>query len=339
MQEQSPEQRKFELTGMSDQVQETQEHLKGLQDFFKKQFFSDPTRVGNLLFQNKMRKTVGSDGKIEEVPWTIDGVFEEIEKVRKEESTGIRKDLAVDTIIAIKSQERFFSATEHPLKKDSINNSAFILALLERVLSSKDEIGERYPIGEPTEEYWTAELLEVVRRIVLKPTTFLLEGYGKSGIHSVPGYKDEEFWEEREKLITDDMRNRRDTGKYHELEKERQKRAIENRGEDEWEKILGKESEYLKGYLGELIDRSLQSTIRTEHFAQRFIYNGKRVAGDEQLTEYQEKIKRAKARQVEYAKLKNFQKVLPWIKKNFGEDADFQTLLQFLNPIELTPQK
>lgn len=351
MQEQRPEHRKIELTEIPNQIQRIQEQVKELQDVIKEGFpfesFFDPTVIGNLFFGSETRKTIGSDEKEEEVPWTMDGILEEMQKDRREGLVGTRKELAIDTIIAIKSQERFFSATEHPLKNDSANNSAFLLALLERVLSSSDEeVGEHYPVDEPTEEYWTAELLEVIRRTVLKPTTFLLEGYGRSGIHSVPGYEDEEFWGEREKLITDEMKNVLESedgedgmDKYHRLEKEREKRALESRSEDEWEKILAKESEYLKGYLRKCIARSLQRAIEIENFAQRLTYNGKRVASEETLAKYQEEVKRAKTLKEEYVKLENFQEVLPWIKKNFGENADFQTILQFLNPIESTPKK
>lgn len=192
MKEQGPG--SIELSGLLNQIKSVQGKAQEVRNKLLEHFVFDPSTIGNLIFRTKKRKNVGSDGTIEEVPWTMDGLLEEMEKSRQEGLIETKQYLAMDTLFAIQSQERFFSNREHPLKNDSDNNSAFLLDLLERVLSSKDEIGERYPIGIPTEEYWTAELLEVIRRTVLKPTTLLLEGYGRSGIHSVPGYEDEEFW-------------------------------------------------------------------------------------------------------------------------------------------------
>lgn len=331
MQERSPEQGNIEITDLNKQTQERQTDIKQLQEAIQEKFPIDPAVIGNLMFGSKAKR-LGSDGNTEETPWTMDGLLEEMEKNRKEELIGIKHNLAVDTIAAIQSQEKFFSATEHPLGKDSANNSAFVLTLLERVLSSDEKIGESFPIDEPKEEYWTAELLEVIRRTVLKPTTLIIEGIGEWGIRSVPGYAEEDFWEQRKKLITDEMRNERDTDKYHKLEKERQKRALESRGEDEWKEVLEEESMFLRDYLGEVIRRTLKKNIEIANFAQVLTFQGKRVASDEVLTEYSEKITRVTTLQTEYAKI---QEVLPWIKKNFGEDADFQTFLQFLNPIKL----
>lgn len=296
MQEQRPEQR-IELTDILRSTQKTQDELKGLRGEVEQRLSLRPAEIGKVFLGTESRKVVGQDGTIEELPWTLDSVLEEMSKSRQEELQGTKQLLAIDTIAALSAQEKFFSAKEHPLKNASTNNSAFILTILERVLASRDnQVGEIFPIYDTlTEEYWGAELLEVIRRTVLKPTTIIIEGYGQSGIYSVPGYYEEIFWEEREDLVTDDMENERDLNKYRQLEQERQKRGLETRSEDGWKEVLEKECFYLQGYLRKTIGRSLGKVVGTHDIARRITRNGVRVTNDEKLTRLQEKINRLEA--------------------------------------------
>ncbi len=311
------------VVSLSDKILTTlKEHSMGMETF-----------VGGLLFGTPTKKQTFPDGKVTETPWTMGDIMQRWTEMGEEAEKDVRELLTEDIFKAVvKAQLAFFHEREHPMEERAMGVAEISMLLLQKVLSSDEEISNTYPAFEPEEVYWSAELLEVIRRTILKPSQCLLEGYGRSGINSVPGYDDQGWWEERVKLITPEMTKAKDKSEYDRLEQERQQKAINERLEKDWEQLLPEEENYILGYLKESVERLAESKSQVVSFAQRATYQGKRLATDEALRELQTDADRITEIKKNFDKIKNFEDVLPWIKETFGKEATFQTFIDFLIP-------
>lgn len=289
--------------------------------------------VGGLLFGSPTKKQTSPDGQVTEAPWTMGDILNKWIELGDEREKEVRELLAEDIFKAVRTQASFFYEKEHPMKERATDMAEISLLLLQKVLFSDEKISDHpYPSFEPKEAYWSAELLEVMRRTILKPSQYLLKGKGRSGINSVPGYDDQSFWEGREKLITEEMKKTPGGAEYNRLEQERQQKSISERSEHDWEQLLPEEEEYVLEYLKESVKRLSQTESEVASFAQHATYEGKRLANDDVIKELQATASKVSEIKDGLSKITNFTDVLPWIKKTFGEKATFQTLIDFLIP-------
>ena len=316
---------------LAEQTQRIREMASDILGRVQKDFSAD--LVGGLLFGSPAKIETAPDGKQYQRPWTMGDIMQRMDEMRDEEEKDVRESMTVDIMMAMKIQTDFFDANEHPLKSKSLDIAEFTITLLKNVLDSDENIADPYSVT-VGEAYSQAELLEAVRRTVLKPTQILLEGRGRSGIHSVSGYRDHEFWEERRNLITEEMSETDDLEEYNRLERERIKKGLENRAEEEWSYLIGQEEHFLLNYLRQSLRRKTMQLQEEISFAEVFTRGGERVFPDAYIELERRKLNALQEVSKEFGDIGSFTDVRPWIKSRLGEDATFQTFLDFLNPKE-----
>lgn len=329
-----PTRRTIEVSDYLKKVEDTRKQIEEVQELVHDKFGAGAAPFIGMMMGSEKKVVNKPDGSQEESDWTFGDLMSEWDKESEIDEREVRRELAEEVVLAMKHQHDFFIRREEPgeyHQSEEVIECTF--ALLEWVMKSKDNITERYPTpGMVTETRAAAEMLEVMRRIVLRPAYYIMEGIAKSDIHPVPSYFDD-FWDsynERRAEIEAQMKDPKDTDEYQEV---KARVAHENPKKytwEEWKEILQAEMVYLQEYLeGCAFAAARQLNHRVEFFSS-LTNNGQPVlpieAGDRFTAMAQDMFTVAK----DISELDGFDQVLPYIKKKYGPDATFKTLLEKL---------
>jgi len=180
----------------------------------------------------------------------------------------VRRLLAVDLKLAIISQQEFFASWESPLARKSARNLEVIAAIAERFLESPEIVTAEWSTPTPSlrRTLMDAQILEIIRRTILKPTDILINL--RDEVISTPtifSYNDDEFMERRVESITDEMISGGNRHLGRDLDEERVVNDLRERSVEEWERIVDLEdrflTEHLQGVLNDQVQPQLMQLI------------------------------------------------------------------------------
>lgn len=269
--------------------------------------FSDSSSMqllGEVFIGSRTKPVSGVDGKLEERVWTWGELMAAGDSLMAEQESGTRKHLSKDIRLGIEAQKRIYDRKRKDPKLLSDLNIAFTVILLERVIASKENITERYSITD-THVQREAELLERLRRLTLQPSNILLD---------LREDDEHEFVPKTEEQIKNDL-------------------SVRKRGE--WDNVVVSQSTQIMDFLQDSRWYALRNALRYAEFlldpAPRLTKDGKKVFKAPQIKREGVVAQKTMSLWRGFKRIKNFESVLPWLRRKFGKSADFETLLEALN--------
>ncbi len=277
--------------------------------------------IGVALFGQDKKVTTGPDGEIIEEDWSLEDIDRESDRLGEEQELHLRDEMARGLRLSIESLMEFFTTTEHPLLKTSNTNIDCILALTERFLASDAEMFEDWPVM-ITRARKQSEVLEGVRQLILKPVTSFYEHIEMN----------DDVWE----LQTDEMRGEsgRDIEKWRELEKKRIEQGLPDCEEEEWVKVLLRVDSHLTQYIQDFVQETAEDRKSTISLASGLTKGGEKVVGQRALDSWQKEADELAEFSQKLLFARNLTEVLALIKSKYGEEADFRSFFQQLDPME-----
>lgn len=243
----------------------------------------------------------------------------------------------------MRHQHDFFIRREVPAEyhqSEQVIECTF--ALLEWVMKSTDNITERYPTpGMVTETRSAAEMLEVMRRVVLKPAYMVMEGIAKSDIVPVRSYEDD-FWDtldDRRKHVEAQMKDPKDFDEYMVVQERVAHENPQHYSEKEWQEILLAEMQYLLEYTQESAQRLTYDFDERVDFISSLTKDGKPIYPDDFIARARQEVSKLMELMKGVQGLTEFDQILPWIKQRFGDDTTYQTFFQKLGAMRPQEQR
>lgn len=312
---------------------EQEEERKNLLDALKKLAPENPefNKVwGELLFGTEMKI---EDGK--KVPWTSEDFYQHSrEEVDKEERSS-RKSLTRDLTFGFDMQSRHFGNPENPEHGKTTEIIDACATILGKVLSSDEQVTEMWPISRP-EERTQAQLLEVIRRITLRPSYFMF-GLGHDRELDAFSFPGDDF-EERFKAFRRYDNFLAKTGFKREGRAEREfiETNVAEYTDEDWNRILAIQEHLVFKYVRDFAGKFASGSQRVSQVAPRLVEYGEAVYTQEELDLFRKKAKRADQMAAGVLEMHSFDDLYPQIKKWFGKEAGFKEFLEKFDPIRVT---
>ncbi len=315
-------------------AEETRKQVEEVQRLVHDNFGGSAAPYIGLMMGSEKKVITNPDGSTEEAEWTLGDLMSEWDKQGEIEEREVRVQLAEEILLTVRYQHDFFIRREEPAEYHQSEQAIeCTLALLEWVAKSPDNITDRYPVGGMVAETRdAAEMLEVIRRVVLRPSYMIMEGVARSDIRPVPSYEDD-FWDvldERRARVEAQMKNPRDHDEYMSTQVKVTHDNPKQYTWDEWKEILNEEMVYLHEYLQGCAVRSVGEMRERVDFYSSLTKDGQHLLTQEVKEKWDDQVRDIAAIVDELLALEKFEQVLPWIKQKFGEVATFKTLLEKL---------
>lgn len=265
--------------------------------------------------------------------WDVPGLMESIEVAQNEEEKEVREALTIETLLVIDCQTAALTTGESPHLPIAKDAATLTVTLLQRVLASTDEeIAYEYAFD--SETLSEARTLDNIRQLIMKPA-FPLIGEDLRSFEPYEPYRD--FQTERIEEVYKRMDDPKDSEDYHRVHDEWVLEKMQNYTVEEWEMLLKTQCEILLRHVQGSAQRSSDRFSEAADFFANVTRGGENLPQKE-IDMAKEVADAQKNLVLGVKQIADFSDLLPWIKKEFGDDADYMTFLQKLSFVDLNQQ-
>ncbi len=298
--------------------------------------------IGPHIFDTPTKQVTLLDGTVEEQPWTTADIMEHWRQLSEQGERSSRQTVLDELQFGLGAQWMHLRRTPRAEASGQVVN--FVSAVMQRIMASDHPITDPYlPPWSVTETNYEAEFAEVIRRVITRSSYEIVGGLRENPIRSLPTYNENPFWDhamDEHRSIKEEMAaegiDLRNTDEFQRRQNQRAADRLEGYSDQDWEDILTLEQRFGLEYVQRCAARGIVRFQEVVAFVDAASVEGKRVATDEQFKKFLDEATRRKGLVEELQQMTDFNQLLEWIKKNFGEEADYQTLLQYFNSMELS---
>lgn len=295
--------------------------------------------LARSMMGGEYQEVTKPDGSIEKTPWTLQDIFDHERENRPQYEKNTRQTLVREVAIGLDQQRAFFTTSEHPRLPEVESVIQFTAALMQRLLASEGSITEPFPWGDKPDAYSDAEMLEIMRRTLLKPHYMIMEGFAQGEIRTIPSYDEvSDFWEpsnERDAQVKALLKNPQDLEEYQKIQKHIALTNPRSYDNEEWENILDRQQVYLLEYAATFLTAATNKLARNMELLDLYTVNEQPLVSETTLLLLKEELGKLLKISSQFAEVTDFNKLLRKIQNQFGSDADYQTLFQAFKPMDL----
>lgn len=315
---------------------------RGLLDEVRGKLLPNDHMLTSPLFDLVMggkKKAANTDGEETEEDWTFDEFMAGYSQGKLDDQAGSIEAMAVEINLAMSAHYILTHGQDTAMATNAGHVISMTTALVDRMREAPVDIADEYSLDR-SPLHREFEILEGVRRVVLRPSYILYEGPGRSGLR-LSGYSEDGFWDERHKQADkidakiggpEKVRNMGIT-EYHKLQLAQVEENLESHTGADWAKIIEFEARvYVEHihYLGRAIP---QEALENLDFASRLTNGGQRVFPDEVLAQERTRIEEVQKIAEELLQLQDLESIATWMKQKFGDKFTFKDILQMFYPV------